>query len=182
MVRQRVASAARRTARGAIAVGNTKSADRRSGHQLVRDLRPPAGHVEVGEHVRRPHEGLAQRLVGLRGVRDLAQRHGVVAGPHDPGAGPVRHQPEVRTVEHDALTLLDHVQVEVARAGQAEEVAGDRERDARAGGPVAAQQPEGDDQRGDVLGPGEPDDVVRGVLADDRVTGVVEAGRAGEPG
>ena len=37
-------------------------------------------------------QGLAQRLVGLRRVGHLAARHGVVAAPHDAGAGPVRHQ------------------------------------------------------------------------------------------
>ena len=116
MVRQRVASAARRTARGRHRRAGTRGRRAPQGHQLVGDLGPPARHVEVGEHVRRPQQRLAQRLVGLRRVGHLAARHGVVAAPHHAGTGPVRHQAEVRAVEHDALAGLDDLGVEGARA------------------------------------------------------------------
>ena len=108
----------------------------------------------------------------------------MVAGPHDAGAGAVRHQAEVGALEHDALAGLDDLAVEGARAGQA--------RAGRPGtgrampapvAPCAAQQRRARGSAASaVAAPGRPTHVVRGVVADDRVAGVVEAGRAGRPG
>ena len=103
-------------------------------HQLVGDLGTPAGHVEVGEHVRRTQQGLAQRLVGLRRVRHLTAGDGLVAAPHHAGAGAVGHQAEVGARQDDALAGIDHLAGEVTGAREPEQVAGHRKRDARGGG------------------------------------------------
>ena len=118
------------------------------GHQLVGDLRAPAGYVEVGELVGDLGEGGAEPGVGLaRGPGPGAARR---RGRHrhtTPAPARHRHQPEVHAAQDDRLTGLERLGVERGRARQADRVARDRQGDAGAGGTLGAERAERQDQR-----------------------------------
>ena len=116
-------------------------------HQLVGDLGPPAGHVEVGE--RRPRSrssAPAQRAVGLADVGQLARGAASYASTRP---APTRRGTSPRRAgEHDRLARLQGGGVE-ARAGRRGPTGspGAGSASPSAGGPVGAQLPEGRDQR-----------------------------------